>query len=510
LGAPPTNAGTGVDTQVGTPAEADTDEPAARAKRFLLGDAVALGVIALLGTVLVWSRFSLLGGSFWQDEAYSAVRYIDPGPSEIFFGRYIPNNHVLFSLVTWMTTEVGGRSEPVYRFWSVVPATAAVALTAWWAWRRISRFASAIVVLLAMASPLHLDLAPQARGYGLALLAGAGLLVSAVRAAEETRTSDVVLFAAFGLLGIWTLPVFVLLFLAQGAVLVASSKVRRRAVVAIAGVGAASFLWYIPLLGDVLANSDQRFGERLPWHGWLTGPFDDLADPMLENLAPNRAEWLRETPLVATIAVVLVILAVVRCWRRRELLLLANLLVPVVGVYVALTIARFFVVPRFASYLLLHVIVLLALGATELWALATRVPVLRMVTLLALVLVVGFAVRNVSVATSAKARVPHENFRAVGEVVQGSERQEVFTNTARVEGLYFYLGRERLAQAPLPFGLAAIFCDETRSFIYVDENYPNAPDPDTTCLQRRGATPIHFRQRLGGSIDVWLVPARTD
>jgi hypothetical protein len=317
-----------------------------------------------------------------------------------------------------------------------------------------------------------------------------------------------VLFAAFGLIGIWTLPVFVLAFLAQGAVLVALPMVRRRAVVAIAGVGAASLLWYAPLLDDVLANSDQRFGERLPWHGGLTRPFDDLMAPMLKVLTPNRPEWLRDTPLVASIAVVLVILAIVRCLRRREHLLLANLVVPIVGVYVALTIARFYVAPRFASYLLIHVIVLLALGATELWMLASRMPALRVVTLLALVLVVGIAVRNVAVETNARARVPHENFRAVGDVVRGTDIDEVFTNTSRVEGLYFYLGRERVARAPFPYGLPAIFCDETRTFIYVDEDLPGAPDRDTSCLQRRGVKPIELPQQVGGSIDVWVVPAR--
>ena len=145
-----------------------------------------------------------------------------------------------------MTTEIGGRGEPVYRIWSIVPATAAVALIAWWAWRRISPFASVIVVLLVMASPLHLELAPQARATGSRSSPPQDSLSSAVRAAEERVTSDVVLFAAFGLIGIWTLPVFVLAFLAQGAVLVASPKVRRRAVVAIAAVGAASLLWYRP------------------------------------------------------------------------------------------------------------------------------------------------------------------------------------------------------------------------------------------------------------------------
>ena len=128
---------------------------------------------------------------------------------------------MLFSLLAWITTKYGGQSEVVYRIWSVVPATAAAGVIAWWAWRRVSPFTAVMTVLLTLAAPIHLALAPQARGYGLAFLAGAGMLVGAMQAGEDGRSRDIAMFAAFGAVGILTLPVFVLAFLAQGAVLVA-------------------------------------------------------------------------------------------------------------------------------------------------------------------------------------------------------------------------------------------------------------------------------------------------
>ena len=69
-----------MDTQVRKPADTSTAKWSWGGRTFSLGDVVAFAVIAVLATVLVWSRFSLLNASFWQDEAYSAVRYIDPGP----------------------------------------------------------------------------------------------------------------------------------------------------------------------------------------------------------------------------------------------------------------------------------------------------------------------------------------------------------------------------------------------------------------------------------------------
>ena len=54
----------------------------------------------------------------------------------------MPNNHVLYNLLSWVTTGAVGRFEASYRIWSVVPGVAAVALAAWWAWKRIGPIAA--------------------------------------------------------------------------------------------------------------------------------------------------------------------------------------------------------------------------------------------------------------------------------------------------------------------------------------------------------------------------------
>ena len=87
-----------------------------------------------MGLVLVWSRFANLGTSFWSDEAYSAYYYSNRGPHGIWFGTYVPNNHVLYNLLSWVTQAGIGRFEASYRIWSVVPGAAAVVLCAWWVW----------------------------------------------------------------------------------------------------------------------------------------------------------------------------------------------------------------------------------------------------------------------------------------------------------------------------------------------------------------------------------------
>jgi molybdate transport system substrate-binding protein len=466
-------------------------------------DLVVLIVLGALLAVLVWSRFSLLGVSFWRDEAYTAVHYVDRGPVEITLGRYVPNNHVLFSLLAWLTTRTFGRGEAVYRLWSVVPAIAAVVFVAWWSWRRVSRLAAVLVVLLVLVSPLHLGLAAQARGYGLGFLAGAGVLISATRAGEDGRSRDLALFVVFATIGVWTLPVFALLVVMQGLVLIALPAVRQRALIAIAGVAVASLAFYAPLLGDILGNANQRFGKQLPWYGWLQGPSSHIVLPTLRALAPKEPAWISEEPLLGVVAVVLVALAVYRCWRRAEYVLLASLVVPVVGVYAVLVAARFYVEPRFASHLLFHVVVVLALGVTEAWRLTAGASTGRAVAALAVVLMLIVGVHNAIVDTQPLARTPVDNYRLAAQIADGSGVDDVVTNSPRPEGLYFYLGERRVKQLA-PFQLAATLCDGTRSFAFVDHRTANSPETAVWCLRERGLAPIHVDQRVG-SLDVWLV-----
>ena len=48
----------------------------------------ALAVIGAVGVMLLWSRLAVLSTSFWNDEAYTALNYVNRGPRGIFFGPY--------------------------------------------------------------------------------------------------------------------------------------------------------------------------------------------------------------------------------------------------------------------------------------------------------------------------------------------------------------------------------------------------------------------------------------
>src|SRR5690242_13573158 len=274
-----------------------------------------LAACAVMLVVLVWSRLANLGTSFWSDEAYSAYYYAGRGPRAIFFSTYVPNNHVLFNLLSWATTGFVGRFEAAYRFWSVIPGIAAVVLAAGWAWRRLGPITATSLVVLATVSPVHLVLTPQARGYGLAMLAAVVMLIGAVRASDHERTRDLVVFAAGALVGTWTLPVFGVAAVFHAAVLVWNPRLRRRALIATGVVAAASLVFYAPMLTDIVRNADQEFGQRLAVVGMFTGAYHQLAAPTVGNALPADPHgFLNQTATFLVIAA-LSIVAIVRLWR---------------------------------------------------------------------------------------------------------------------------------------------------------------------------------------------------
>jgi hypothetical protein len=271
---------------------------------------------SLSGLVLVWSRLANLGTSFWSDEAYSAYYYAGRGPRGIWFGHYVPNNHVLFNLLSWATTGAVGRFEAAYRIWSVVPGAAAVVLIAWWLWNRLGMVAATSAVIFATVSPVHHVLTPQARGYGLAMFGAVVMFIGAVRATDTKTTRSVVLFTVGALIGIFTLPVFALAAIAQAGVLVWNKELRKRALLACGAIAVLTLGWYASMLGGIIGNSDQEFGRRLSIPEAVTGAYHHLAAPTVANAMPFAMHsTLGE---VATFVVImgLTIAAGVRLFRR--------------------------------------------------------------------------------------------------------------------------------------------------------------------------------------------------
>ena len=467
------------------------------------------GVLGTLVLILLWSRLAGLDLAFWHDEVFTVTRYVDAGPRGIFFGDYVPNNHVLFSLLTWATTSLVGSSEVAFRAWSVVPALVATGWLTWWLCRWRGPVTGTVALLLMTLSPVLLQVSREARGYGLVLLAMVGVINQAHSAIENPRGTAIWRFVAFGVLGVLTLPVFVLPFAFCALPLLSEPRLRRRLLVGLSLSAVIALVWYTPMLADIVEHSGQRFGRPVTWHAAVTLSMGQLVFPLARLLMPGTPDILLTNPpdpvgaLFVWHAVAWSAIGVGGrdLWRSKEKTFLFVLVAPVVGTFASLALIGAWAADRHISYLSVPLFVLMALGAGGL----VRMTQGKVKSVL-LVSIAGVAIWSVvsfyPVADNL-IRVPHEAFQDVAKAVNERAPQAVVSNSVRPEGLRYYLA------VPLETmsadSLEELFCGPTTGYVFIDHPF-KAPVVDTQCLEGKGAERARFEQRgRGERIDAWFV-----
>ena len=480
----------------------DASEPAV-GRRFRVrgsgGEVLSVASYAVLGSILVWTRFVGLDRSFWHDEIVTVTYYVRSGPREILTGFYIPNNHELFSLLGWVTSSVAGESELALRLWSVVPFILGAIVVTAWLHVRVGPLSGLLFLFFTTMSPLLLDVSRQARGYGLAFLAMSVLVVAALEADRSGRNAAIAAFVAAGLVGTWTLPVFGPAFLATGAVLLTNVHLRRRVAVGSGAATLAICAWYAPHLDDLLASSNQNFGAPIPWFGIVTAPIEQVVAPALLGMEgvilttdPTRL------PLVAALAFMVIASPLLREIRPAFILssgFAATLLI--------VWATRTYLEPRFVSYLLVPLFILLASGAARLLARSSRRPgVGAVLTLAVSALVVVTFVGALKVT-----RIPREAHRDAAETIlqRASPTVPILAYTYRPTDLEFYLGKH--VRALEHSEVASSVCGIGPAVVYVTQPFLTRP-LTLPCLHGAGVTHYRFEQySRGEEINVWFLPS---
>jgi hypothetical protein len=450
-----------------------------------------------LWAILCLTRLVGLGHSYWFDELYFVEHFVRLGPGQIIAG---PNlSHELYGVLAWTTSTLVGESEAALRLWSVLPFLAGVAVVTAWLHTRLGALAGLLFVFLATVSPLLLDIGRQARGYGLAFFAMSVLIVAALEADRTKRTPAVVAACAAGAIGTWTLPQFGIAFVATGLVLVIDRELRRRAAVCLAVSIAAIGAWYAPHLQQIHAASQLHDGLRITTQWLVTAPLDQVLFPALiwidGTVAVPGIVWL---PLVVATGMIVASSPLVR--ERQPALILVS---GVVATIVVLWIGRAHVLPRYMSFLLVPLFVLLASGGGSVLARVTTRPALVR-TLVSVAAVGILAVRFVVIAPDV-VRLPREAGRDAARIIEAQtpETTPVFAYMHLRESLSFYLDRPLHAVGA---STSSRVCDQ-RPAVYVVEPF-NFKLPRIDCLEGSDVRHYRFRQYArGNEIDVWFLPA---
>ena len=462
--------------------------------------ALTAGAYALLGVTLCWSRLVGLTHSYCCDEIRTVSMYVERGPREILAGPYIPNNHELFSLLGWLTFSLGGESEVAIRLWSVLPFLLGVAFTTAWLHRRAGALSGIAFLFLATASPLLLDISRMGRGYGLAFLAMSVLMIGALEAARTGSWWAIAAVSVGGLLGSLTLPHFALTYIATCAVLLAKRDLRARLVLPFATTIAVVAAWYAPHFDDIATSSLADYGQRIDTRWLATAPVDQTLVPALTMLddsfvRPNLQSLLFSLMLVAVAGSSPLLGA-----RFPRLVLC----IPVVTTVVAFWLTRTYIVPRFFSFLLVPLFMLLATGsAAVLSRLRSRPAPVRTAMVIAIFGVLSVQVVPLVIDVS---RMPRDATGEAGTTIRHlvPASTPVVAHVPYPDDISFFLGRA--VEPAWTSAEAGAVCHRARTAVYVDQPYL-VPEARVPCVRRAGTRHYDFRQYTrGGRIDVWMIP----
>lgn len=270
---------------------------------------VPLIIVTLIGAA---ARALLLTRPLHYDEAFTLTEYVSRSPL-FFLTRYThPNNHVLHTLLAWLTTRAGdalwlARLPAFLAGVAIVPATYLIAA------REDHRAGWIAAGLSAGATPL-VEYAAQARGYTIVVLC-----VVLLYALRPRPLAGGLLIAA----GAWTIPVMAYAaaaYLAWRFLDDRGNAVRTGIVAA-----AATFVLYVPIV--VVSGVDSIFanGNVLPV------PYAVLFSELPRSLAVMWREWNLSFTWLGGIALALAALS----QRRFALPLLVA--VGVIGAMLLLT-----------------------------------------------------------------------------------------------------------------------------------------------------------------------------
>ena len=309
---------------------------------------LSLVVIGLASRYLVHFVHSMATTSLWNDELYSATRFSGRGPIHTLTSYGEANNHIFFNLLNSVTPGAGSIEPFRARLWSFVAVGATAGLLLWEFFRRKWFLPGAVLFFLFAANYRWLDLALQARGYGILGLCALVSCVALWRYLEEPQTKWLTALALATLVGTWTIPTYIiwagplwLLFLLT----VRQARVLRFG----AGAFGAIAVVYLPVAGQVRR---EMAGYAKEWGRHYTG---------LNNICATFKSFLFHPQVFfghsfSNLAVVLIVVGVLLGAQflaiPNELRRLTLILIGATMVFFAIAVRLGTIVPRTTAFVM--------------------------------------------------------------------------------------------------------------------------------------------------------------
>jgi len=464
------------------------------------------------------TRVASIRLGLWWDEAFTAQRYVREGPGTLLDpDAYVANNHVLFSALTWASTQVTGEADPWLRLWAVLPAAVATVVLVGWLWQRSGPVVASLAATMTVTSTLWLSMSTQARGYGLVVLAGTVLLVVVVHEDRMPTWGGDLLVAGSGLVAMATFPPTVALYLAHtGVWLLRRRTARLRLVALTAVVGLVTALLYLPLMAMLFERADRvgsRFADPISWWSPVIAPLQLVGGPSFGvgtglgtvtsrdvTAAVGGMEiGLGVGSLPGIVALLVGLLGLFIVVARIDRPLGGHLVAGLGGSIVLLAPAGFHLADRYIAFLLPHVTVALAFGLAGLCGAFATAP--RSWTPAATAaLAVGLVVASAPVVWQA-ATTPLQAFAPAAEVMRDDPDATILVDKYHI-GYRWYLDDLPVERVTDQAELDARLCDPQEPVFF-------APDPDRpelevpSCLSSENERRF-VHQREPGFLQLWV------
>lgn len=325
--------------------------------------AAAVVVAAGLPFLAIFLR-TMATTSLWADEIFSILNFSGPGPLRAATFYWEANNHVLFNVLAGAMPWRGSVDPLAARALSFAAVLGLLGLLFAFLRRRTGVFVAAVAVLVLAANQELLDLALQARGYGLASLLALGLSILAIEAVDGGGTRVLAGLAVVAVLGVWTLPTFAFF---GAPLLLLVFAVRRDRPSFLAGLGALAgvVLVYAPIAGKVLETArvyDVKWGRQF-------GTVLAIGEVVRSYVLPSRWPFTPEVSLALLAALAAVVFA--PWWRRDARTRLAGARVVLGGALSFFVLCRVMETPllRSACFVAPVVVLVASLAVGEVWRL---------------------------------------------------------------------------------------------------------------------------------------------
>lgn len=346
-----------------------------RTSRRLYG--LGLAAVTLAAAVL---RILRLDGPMRYDEAFTYLAYAQGGLRDCFVYS-APNNHVLHTLLVYVSTTFGGIGPTAVRAPALLAGVALVPVGAELA-RRLGgrRIAGLIAAGLIATSSILIEYSANGRGYTMLCLASVVLVILSRDLVRAPRRSELWgLWALVAAAGAWTIPVMLYPLGLCAAGMIAQAWLTRpdereaksmargrfaaRLGVALTATAVLTLLMYAPVL--VVSGTGELFGNRFVAPKSMCVVLAELPAAAGEALS----HWLRDTSILWWISIIAGLVAAgVEGVRQRRVWRLLPLWSPALLALAALA-HRVVPFPRVWLFLLP---ILLAIAADGLAGLATR------------------------------------------------------------------------------------------------------------------------------------------